>query len=469
MTQQVNQTNKYTALFITAFASFITPFLGSSINVALPNIGEHFGMGAVTLSWVTTIYLLSAAVFLIPFGKLADIYGRRKVFIYGVSVVSVSSLLAVFSPNVGVFMFLRVLQGFGSAMIFGTAIAIITSVFPKAERGKAMGINVASVYIGLTMGPFVGGILTNQFGWQSIFLAIAPLGLIVTFLSITGLRQEWAEAKNERFDWQGSIVYGVSLSLFMYGLSVIHEWFGSIFIAAGVLGMVVFVKVEIRKQFPVFNMNLFLKNRLFAFSSITALINYSATFGIMFLMSLFLQYVKGMNPQVAGQVLAIQPVMMALVSPFAGRLSDKVDPGIIATIGLFILTVGLATFTTLGEATSLVFIGSVLAFYGLGYALFSSPNTNSIMSAVEKKYYGIASGTVGTMRLIGQLISMGVVMLIFSLIIGQVEITENNQEEFIDSARISFIIFAALGLLGTVLSAMRIQSQNISRIFQRNS
>src|SRR6056297_2438085 len=250
--------SKNTALFITAFASFITPFLGSSINVALPQIGDHFGMGAVTLSWVTTIYLLSAAIFLIPFGKLADIYGRRKVFIYGVAVVSISSLLAVFSPNIGVFMFLRVLQGFGSAMIFGTAIAIITSVFPKSERGKAMGINVAAVYIGLTMGPFVGGILTNQFGWESIFLAIAPLGFVVTFLSVFGLKQEWAEAKNERFDWQGSLIYGVSLSLFMYGLSVIHEWFSSLFIAAGVIGMVVFVKVEIRKHFPVFNMNLFL-------------------------------------------------------------------------------------------------------------------------------------------------------------------------------------------------------------------
>lgn len=468
MARQAFRTKKYTALFITAFASFITPFLGSSINVALPEIGDHFGMGAVTLSWVTTIYLLSAAVFLIPFGKLADIYGRRKVFIYGVFVVSVSSVLAVFSPNVVVFMILRVLQGFGSAMIFGTAIAIITSVFPKKERGKAMGINVAAVYIGLTMGPFAGGILTNQFGWESIFWAIAPVGFVVTFLSIVGLKQEWAEAKDESFDWQGSLVYGLALSIFMYGLSLIHEWFGLLLIIAGIIGMFVFAKIEIRKPFPVFNMDLFLKNRLFAFSSITALINYSATFGIMFLMSLFLQYVKGMNPQVAGQVLAIQPVMMALVSPFAGKLSDKIDPGIVATIGLIILTVGLATFTTLGPSTSLVFIGSVLAFYGLGYALFSSPNTNSIMSSVEKKYYGIASGTVGTMRLIGQLISMGVVMLIFSLIIGQVEISENNQQEFIDSARISFIIFAALGMLGTILSAMRIQSQNF-RIFKRNA
>jgi EmrB/QacA subfamily drug resistance transporter len=468
MRKKTYQTNKYTTLFITAFASFITPFLGSSINVALPEIGEHFKMGAVTLSWVTTIYLLSAAVFLIPFGKLADIYGRKKVFLYGVSVVSISSLLAVFTQNTFIFMAFRVFQGFGSAMIFGTAIAIITSVFPKHERGKAMGINVASVYVGLTLGPFLGGILTNHFGWESIFLVIAPLGIIVVLLSLAALKQEWAEAKNERFDWQGSIVYGISLSMFMYGLSVIPDWNGFVFIALGITGIFLFTKIEIHKSMPVFNMDLFLKNKLFTYSSITALINYSATFGIMFLMSLFLQYVKGMNPQEAGQVLAIQPVMMALVSPFAGRLSDKIDPGIVATIGLIILTAGLATFTTLGSSTSIIFIGFVLAFYGLGYALFSSPNTNSIMSSVEKKYYGVASGTVGTMRLIGQLVSMGVVMLLFSLIIGQVEITKENQTEFIDSAQISFIIFAMLGLLGTILSALRIQNFRF-RIFKRNS
>src|SRR6056297_4146003 len=464
MKQKKLSVNRYTALFITAFASFITPFLGSSINVALPDIGDHFEMNAVTLSWVTTIYLLSSAVFLVPFGKLADIFGRRKVFITGVSIVSVSSLLAAFAPSTELFLTLRVLQGFGSAMIFGTAIAIITSVFPREERGKAMGINVASVYVGLTMGPFVGGILTNQWGWESIFLVIAPLGAFVVFLTIKNLTQEWAEAKNEKFDWLGSLVYAASLSLFMYGLSELPQWTGCIFIGTGLLGLFIFAKIQINKTFPVFNMDLFLKNRIFAFSSISALINYSATFGIMFLMSLFLQYVKGLNPQAAGEILAIQPVVMALFSPFTGRLSDKIDPGLVATVGLILLTAGLTLFTGIDQQTSFVFVAVVLGFIGLGYALFSSPNTNSIMSSVEKKYYGIASGTVGTMRLVGQLISMGVVMLLFSLIIGKVEINEENQHMFLESARISFIIFAAFGLLGVILSSMRIQN----KIFKRN-
>lgn len=467
MEKNSGRTKKYTALFITAFASFITPFLGSSINVALPQIGRHFQMDAVTLSWVTTVYLLASAVFLVPFGKMADLYGRRKVFTIGVSIVSFTSLLAAFAPNTTGFILLRVLQGVGSAMIFGTGIAIITSVFPKQERGKAMGINVAAVYVGLTMGPFAGGVLTSNLGWQSIFLAIFPLGMLVVLLTLFKLKQEWAEARGEQFDWKGSLLYGISLTLFMYGLSQLPDWHGFIFIGAGLAGIWIFALFELRIHYPVFNMNLLLKNRKFAFASISALINYSATFGVSFLMSLYMQYVKGMNAQGAGEVLMIQPVVMALFSPVAGKISDRVDPGIVATLGLIFLTIGLSVFITLDANSSVVFIGAILAFFGLGYALFSSPNTNAMMSAVDRKYYGIASGTVGTMRLVGQLISMGTVMMIFSLLIGQVEISEENQLQFIDSAHIAFIVFTLFGVLGILLSAFRIDRQKL-QILKRN-
>ena len=452
--------SKNTALFITAFASFITPFLGSSINVALPRIGETFQMDAITLSWVTTIYLLSSAVFLVPFGKLADIYGRRKIFILGVATVTVTCFFAAFAPGTITFMILRALQGFGSAMIFGTAIAIITSVFPKNERGKAMGINVAAVYVGLTLGPFLGGILTNHFGWESIFLALAPLGLLVFILTILKLNREWAEAKGEKFDWQGSLVYGTALLVFMYGLSILPQWVGFILIGGGILGIYIFVQIEIRKTYPVFNMDLFFRNRQFAASSFTAMINYIATFGVAFLMSLYLQYIKGMTPQGAGQILALQPVVMALFSPITGHFSDRYDAGLIATIGLIILTTGLFLFVAIDYETPLLFIGVVLGVFGLGYAFFSSPNTNAIMSSVDRKYYGLASGTVGTMRLTGQLVSMGIVMLVFSVFIGQVEIQAENYDDFLSSAKLSFVILGVFGILGIILSATRIKKSN---------
>ena len=459
---------KYTALFITAFASFITPFMGSSINVALPDISRAFEMDAVTMSWVNTAYLLSSAVFLVPMGKVADITGRRKIFLYGIAILTGASLAIVFSPDSNTFILLRVVQGFSSAMIFGTALAIITEVFPASERGKAMGINISAIYLGLTLGPFLGGILTNQLGWESIFLMVVPFGIVVFILSLTRLSQEWAEAKGEPFDWLGSFFYGASLTAFMYGLSELPGPSGFIFLAAGIGGIILFVRIERIRQYPVFNMNLFMKNRIFAFSSLSALINYSATFGISFLMSLYLQYIKGMSPQGAGEILIIQPVIMALFSPFTGRLSDRLDPGLVSTFGLFLLTLGLFILATLNPQSSLIFIGGVLAIFGLGFAFFSSPNTNAIMGSVEKKYYGLASGTVGTMRLIGQLISMGIVMLLFSLLIGQVEITRENQAEFLTSARYSFLIFGVLATAGVLLSAFRIQKDRIRKLFKRN-
>jgi EmrB/QacA subfamily drug resistance transporter len=458
---------KNTALFITAFASFITPFMGSSINVALPDIGGNFSMDAVTLSWVNTSYLLASAVFLVPMGKLADIAGRRKIFLTGIVLLTLSSAAIVFSGGTIMFITLRVMQGLSSAMIFGTALAIITSVFPASERGKAMGINISAIYLGLTLGPFLGGVLTHQFGWESIFFVIVPFGIVVFLLSRFKLKQEWAEAHGEPFDWPGSLLYGAALTAFMAGLSVLPKTWGYLLITAGVAGMITFVVVERRKAFPVFNMDLFFKNRVFAISSFSALINYSATFGISFLMSLYLQYVKDMSPQAAGEILAIQPVIMALFSPFTGRLSDRLDPGLVATIGLLLLTTGLFIFTGLSMDSSFVFIGTTLGIFGLGFAFFSSPNTNAIMGSVEKKYYGLASGTVGTMRLIGQLISMGVVMLLFSLIIGEVSISRENQQAFLTSARTSFLIFALLALAGVVLSSLRIRKTNGS-LLKRN-
>ena len=467
MNQPTREVPKNTALFITAFASFITPFMGSSINVALPDIGGNFSMDAVTLSWVNTSYLLASAVFLVPMGKLADIAGRRKIFLAGIALLTLSSAAIVFSTGTFLFISLRVVQGLSSAMIFGTALAIITSVFPANERGKAMGINISAIYLGLTLGPFLGGVLTHQFGWESIFFVIVPFGILVFLLSRFKLKQEWAEAQGEPFDWPGSLLYGAALTAFMAGLSILPKTWGYLPIAAGVAGMIIFVMVERRKAFPVFNMDLFFKNRIFAISSFSALINYSATFGISFLMSLYLQYVKDMSPQGAGEILAIQPVIMAVCSPFTGKLSDRFDPGLIATIGLILLTTGLFIFTGLSNNSSFVFIGTTLGIFGLGFAFFSSPNTNAIMGSVEKKYYGLASGTVGTMRLIGQLISMGIVMLLFSLIIGEVSISRQNQEAFLTSARISFLIFALLGLTGVVLSSLRIRKSNGS-LLKRN-
>lgn len=442
-------------LIVTSFAAFVTPFIGSATNIALPSIEKDFLVNAVTLSWVATSFLLSAAVFLAPLGRLADILGRKKLFNIGLIILSLSSFLCAISKNIEMLIAWRIFQGLGGALIFGTAMAIITSVFPKERRGKALGIVVASVYAGLTLGPFIGGFLTKYYGWESIFLSIVPLGILSFVLSIAFLKAEWADAKGEPFDWKGSIIYGFTIVSLMYGFGELPELKGIVCISLSLVGITFFIIFEKKQLYPVININLFQNNRVFAYSNFAALINYSATFAIGFLLSLYLQYIKDFNPLEAGKYLVIQPFLMALLSPIAGKLSDKVDAGKVASVGMMIISVGLFVLAFLNEHTSMLFIIIILSLFGIGYALFSSPNTNAIMSSVDKKHYGIASGTVGTMRLIGQMSSMGIAMMIFSIVIGKVKISQEVFPEFIQSIRIAFLIFGILCFIGIFFSLAR--------------
>jgi EmrB/QacA subfamily drug resistance transporter len=446
---------KNSALLVAAMASFLTPFMGSSINIALPSIGREFAMDAVLLSWVATSYLLAAAMFLVPFGRVADIHGRKRIFTYGMLVYTASSFLSAVATSGIMLISFRVLNGIGSAMVFGTGVAILTSVFPPRERGKALGINVASVYLGLSLGPFLGGFLTQHLGWRSIFLINVPLGLMVIAVVLWKLKGEWAEAEGEKFDFTGSIIYSLTLVAIMYGISLLPSVQGALLVLIGILGLSAFVRWEMKVESPVFNINILRDNKVFALSNLAALINYSATFAVGFLISLYLQYVRGFNPQDAGLILVSQPIVMALFSPSAGRLSDRVEPRIVASAGMALTTMGLFLFTFLNENTPLGSILTSLVLLGFGFALFSSPNTNAVMGSVEKRYYGVASATLGTMRLTGQVFSMGIAMMIFAIYIGRVQITPEYYPLFLKSMKSAFAIFAVLCFGGIFASLAR--------------
>lgn len=237
--------NRNVALIVATLSSFFTPFMASSINIALPTIAAEFSMNAVLLSWIATSYLMAAAMFLVPFGKIADIYGRKKIFAYGMVIYTIASLLSALSQNSTQLLTTRVLQGVGGSMLFGTAIAILTSVFPPSERGKVLGINVAAVYSGLSLGPFLGGLLTQQFGWRSIFLINFFLGLFVIIIVCWKLKAEWAEAKGEKFDLIGSLIYCVMLVALMYGFSLLPKRSGGALILVGLVGIGAFIAWEL--------------------------------------------------------------------------------------------------------------------------------------------------------------------------------------------------------------------------------
>jgi len=442
------------ALVVATLANFLTPFMGSSVNIALPSIGVGFAADAIVLSWIPTAFLLAAAMFAVPFGRIADIYGMKRIFSYGVILFTVSSLLCAVSPSARSLILFRVFQGIAGGMIFVTGLAIVTSVFPSHERGKAIGINIATVYVALSLGPVLGGVMTHVLGWRSLFFAMVPLGIVILTVTFWKLNGEWAASRGERFDLKGSVAYSISLVAVLYGFSVLPSLGGILLLALGIIGFAGFVMLELRVESPLLNVRLF-RNQTFAFSNLAALINYSANWTVGFLLSLYLQFIKGFDPQCAGLILVAQPIVMALFAPIAGRLSDRFPVQKLASLGMAFCTIGLFIFTFITEDTGIAMIGGGLVVIGLGFAFFSPPNTSAIMGSVEKRFYGVASAMVSTMRLLGQMLSMGLVLMVFALFIGNVRITPAQYPALLRSIHMVFTICTALCFLGIFVSLAR--------------
>ncbi|ABD41921.1 major facilitator superfamily MFS_1 [Methanospirillum hungatei JF-1] len=442
-------------LIIAVCCGFLTPFDLSAVNIALPTIAGEFSLDAIELSWVSSAYLLASAAFLVPFGRIGDIFGRKKILTGGVILFTLSSMGMIFSASSLMLISFRLIQGVGASMIFGTAVAILTSVTEPTRRGQALGIYTTSVYIGLSAGPFIGGFLTDEFGWKSIFLINVPIGILIIALILFYLKGEWADAAGERFDLKGALIYGSSLTAVMIGFSEIPQVAGFFALGLGIILLALFIWLEHRERYPLIRVSMFRTNRVFACSNVAALINYGSTFAITFFLSLYLQYIRGFDPQEAGFILVTQPVVQAIFSSYAGSLSDRIEPAKISSLGMGIIAVGLVSLSFLSPDTSTIWLMVILAVLGFGFALFSSPNTNAIMSSVEKRYYGIASGTLGTMRLLGQMLSMGIAMMIIAVVVGKVDITPDMTDELMIAMNIGFMVFSVMCFIGIYFSMVR--------------
>jgi len=447
--------NRRYALVTTTMAAFLTPFMSSSVNVALPRIGGEFRMNAIVLGWVATSYLVAAAIGLVPLGRLADMRGRKRVFTWGVVVFTLGSIASALSGSAQNLIAARVVQGLGGAMMFGTGTAILTSVYPPQMRGHALGINAAMVYLGLSLGPTLGGVMTQALGWRSIFWACVPLGVAVVVLVTWKLEGEWFGVRGERFDIIGTALYAVALFCLMYGFTLLPAFSGGVLVVVGLAGLVGFALLERRSSCPVLDISLFSANQVFALSYVAALVNYSATYAVSFLLSLYLQYARGLDAGATGLVLVAGPAVQAAVSPLAGRLSDKVEPRVVASVGMGFTVGGLVAFVFLGNWTPFVLIVAGQVLLGAGFGLFSSPNTSAIMGSVERRSYGIAAGTLATMRMVGQMFSMGIAMLLLALFVGRVQITPANYVGLLPAMRVAFVVFALLCLGGVFASLAR--------------
>jgi EmrB/QacA subfamily drug resistance transporter len=442
-------------LTVAMLTSFMTPFMGASVNLALPRIGAELGLDAVVLSWTATAYVVAAVVSLLPFGRLADIHGRKRVFSAGLLCFLAGSLAAATARTGAMLIAARVVQGLGGGMVFGTATAMLISVFPRERRGRVIGWNVAAVYLGLSLGPPIGGWIVGALGWRAIFWTNAALCAAALWLAVTRIRHEWKEAAGERFDALGAAAYALAIIALTHGLSALPAGRGYVSLAVAVIGLALFAWRELLAPSPLIDLRLLRDNRAFAFSNLAALINYAATYAVGFLVSLYLQYVRGLPPQHAGLIMMSQPVMQALFSPLAGRLSDRIEPRLLASAGMAFTAAGLAWLSLVSAATSLAHVGAALFVLGVGFGLFSSPNTNAIMGSVAPRQYGLASAMVGTMRMLGQMTSMGAATLVIAMVIGRQPIGAANQEAFLGGARGLLAGFAALSALGIFASLAR--------------
>lgn len=454
--------NQKIALSVICIVQFITPFLAAGVNIALPAIGKYYQATTFQLSLASMLYLLGLGCLLLPSGQLADLYGRKNIFFKGILLFILASAAITFSPNIEIFLLFRFLQGMGTALITTASFAILSSIVPPHRRGRTMGIIIAFIYAGLSAGPALGGLLVNYINWQAVFWFASGasfLGLILSYFSLQG--NEWWGDRSRQFDIAGSLLFAVILACLTVSITG-KEWLGSyssaLLVPAGI-GGILLIAVEKKVTYPVFPINFFLSNSTFSLSVVAALLNYAASFGIIFFFSLYLQSVKGMSAEHAGLLLMLQTLVQCIFSPGAGKLADRVYPGKLATIGMAFCALSLFIAGWINAESSLIFIVTIFLIMGCGFALFSTPNTTLIMNSVPKELYGMASSLTAIARSLGMLISMGISSYLIEHFMGHTSISGETEQAFLFSMHWGMIVFAGISCVGIFCSMGRMNNK----------
>ena len=441
-------------------AAFVFPFTGSSMNIALPFIGDDFRIPAASLSWVISAMMLTNISLNVPMGRFADIWGKRKVFNIGILIFSVATLLAAFSPNFGVLIAMRVLQGIGGAMFVSTNFAILMDVYPVQQRGRVFGLSVMCTYIGLSVGPMIGGFITHYFSWRAIFIATSIIALIISFIAILS-SSKLAKTTSAKPDYSSinpvsNVLYISAMLLFIYGfMSFGQHVYSYILLGSGIILLAIFARRELHTSSPVIEIRLFKGNLNFVFSNLSALFNYTTIGALLYIMTIYFIIVRGFQPDIAGFILIVQPASMALVSPIAGWLSDKRSPFIISSVGMAICALSMLFFILLREDSPLILIILNLVLAGIGFGVFSSPNTTAVMSSIAPKDSAVANSILSTMRLVGQQFSMAILTIIMYFTLGGALISEAGTADIMRTFHSAYLVFAILCVMGVLLSLGR--------------
>ncbi|MEM7027091.1 MAG: MFS transporter [Pseudomonadota bacterium] len=435
--------------------AFTTPLMLSAVNVALPSIARDLSLTAIQVSWIPMAYLMASAMFVMIFGRFADMFGRKRIFLIGTSCVIVSSVIAALATNANILIIARFLQGMSAAMLYATQVALVSSVYPPAKRGQVIGLVVSMIYFGLTIGPLIGGFVVDEFGWRIAFLIHIPLALVAIMTGMLFIKTDWLAEEKGSLDLFGALAYCISIMMLCIAVSFMPSTNAWIVLLVALLGLAFFIAYENKHKHPILDVSLFFTNRVFTYSCLASLIIYTATFANVVQISLYLQYLKDMSATTAGLIMLCQPLTMAIFSPLSGKLSDKFEPRQLASAGMLTSAIGLVLLSQLNITSSLTYLIIALIVTGFGFGLFSSPNVNAIMSTVDKQQLGRANGVVATMRILGQMTSMMLVTLVFATILGNAEIQPQNYMQLEKAIRTIFTFAAILCLPGLYFSLAR--------------
>jgi len=453
---ELTPTQKRLILVGISLASFMSPFGMSMLNLSLSEIGTEFGVSAHALAWVSTAYLFSSILFLVPMARISDLVGRKKIFLIGMTIACINAMIEPFVPDFWILVMFRALDGFAMSCVFATSLPILSSIYPPSQRGSVFGINVSVIYIGSTMGPVVGGIVTEHFGWRMLFFLLLPLAALGIFMVYRYLKTDIAESKGEPFDKTGTILYMISIFFLLFGLSNLPKTWAFVFLAIGLLSLPLFIWYAKNGKYPVMQVKLFFSNKRFTRSNFAAFMNYAGTYAVAFFLSLYLQRVLNLPADMAGIALLAQPALQAIFSPFVGKLSDKTDSRYLSTLGMLILAVGLFCCSTLNANTPLTYLIVYEILLGIGFAFFSAPNTSAIMNSVDKKDYSSASASLAVMRQSGMVLAMAIAMCSISIFLGSTEmLNPETVPYFLTSMKTTLYIGVVFCLSGAVLSYLR--------------
>ena len=446
-------------LLICTILSFFTVFAVNAVTIVIPSIATEFHMSNIVQNWVTIIFLLVVAVLSVPAGQISAKYGLKKVTIISVVLFIIISIANVLVTSQEQFLACRLILGIALSFINVTSMAMIVNAFPPEERGKALGINITGVYVGLSLSPVIGGILNYNLGWRSVVLFGVPFLFVILALLLTRIDDEWSSFENLPLDLKGSFAYGIGMVLFMYGFTILNTQLGVILTVLGVMILLIFAWIELKQKYPVFDIRFF-KNHKFLSANFASLCAYLATYAVTTILNYHLQYIKGFDSQTAGMILLVAPLCQVILAPIAGRLSDRFVPQILAAIGMALGTLSLFLFSFLDSATSIEFLFVAMILYGIGFGLFSPPNTNVIMGSVPPKDTSVASAAVATMRTVGQAMSMGILTLVFAFVMGDVPIIQQYYPLLIQSCQITCIICVVLCIASVFASFVGIKSDS---------